>query len=413
MKIYGFAILYIIMWLPNGENFLRYADECIALFCLIGLLIALATRKRFNIEAVVICSCVLILMIFGLLGTLIANIGQRLFAIAVDAFSLLKMPISYIYFKYIFSSYQKRKFVDLMFPFASAIVVIAFLCGIINLFFDIGMDYDIRFGIKSFQFVYNNPGALGALMFACYAIFVMKSDNRYVLLKVLAGLVILLTFRSGCIGALGVLVVFNVFIKSKVKMRHIIFAIIIAFLLGYSQLINYFFSGGTLRSTLVAGGIEVFKLYFPFGAGFASYGSDMAYRYYSPVYYEIGFDKIWGLNLINGSVINDNFWPMLLGQFGFVGVTCYLIILLVQFSYMLKANVTKSQKSIALSLYALLFIGSLGAAIYTSDMGVSLIMMFVFASTVKRDRPVLSRRFNGVKNEISCCNGRNNIQWNI
>lgn len=59
--------------------------------------------------------------------------------------------------------------------------------------------------------------------------------------------------------------------------------------------------------------------FFPFGAGFSMYGTFMAYQYYSPFYYEFGFDKVWGLNQFKGNYATDTYWPGILGETGLIG----------------------------------------------------------------------------------------------
>ena len=66
----------------------------------------------------------------------------------------------------------------ILFPISYFLIHISFICAVINLFIDIGMGYDIRFGIRSFQFLFNNPGPYAALMFVCYGILVICSNEK-------------------------------------------------------------------------------------------------------------------------------------------------------------------------------------------------------------------------------------------
>ncbi|HEX5045291.1 MAG TPA: hypothetical protein VFV75_20510 [Candidatus Polarisedimenticolaceae bacterium] len=66
---------------------------------------------------------------------------------------------------------------------------------------------------------------------------------------------------------------------------------------------------------------------FPLGAGFGVFGGYTSRLFYSPVYYEYGLSKVWGLSPENDHFIMDAFWPHVLGQFGFIGLAAYLALL--------------------------------------------------------------------------------------
>lgn len=378
LKALIWVFLYIILWWPSKNGIIKYTDEVITLICLVNIIVKIIRRKILEKEECLILIFTGLLLIFGSVSSITANIGQEIFPMAVDAFSLLKVPITYIYFKYNFPEKQKKNFINILFPISYILIHISFICAIINLFVDIGMAYDIRFGIRSFEFLYNNPGPFAALMFVCYGILIMKDSNtkrKYLFTKIEAFINILLTFRMGCIGPLGILLISYLFVDKNIKIRDILMGILVAGAIGYEQTKSYFFSP-TPRSELVRGGIKVFKKYAPLGSGFASFGSDMAYKYYSPIYYELGYNKMWGFSIEYGGLINDNFWPMIIGQFGIPGIFFYISLLTIQGIYLFKTKLSKKRLSISIGIFSLLVIGSLGAAILTSDLGVSIIIIY-------------------------------------
>lgn len=67
--------------------------------------------------------------------------------------------------------------------------------------------------------------------------------------------------------------------------------------------------------------------YFPFGTGFGTYATEAAAKYYSPLYIEYGFDKVWGLSpdsyKTTHNYLNDTFYPIL-SQFGIIGTLLFL-----------------------------------------------------------------------------------------
>ena len=77
----------------------------------------------------------------------------------------------------------------------------------------------------------------------------------------------------------------------------------------------FFYYGGKTANT-----------YFPLGSGFATFGSDQAARNYSRLYYQYGFNSLFGMNTEDGSFLSDTFWPMAIGQFGWIGSILYILI---------------------------------------------------------------------------------------
>jgi len=76
----------------------------------------------------------------------------------------------------------------------------------------------------------------------------------------------------------------------------------VAFIFAYSDLQEYIFNGYAPRVLLLKYGFITANNYFPLGSGFASYGSEMAKRYYSKLYYEYGFNNVWSMSPENNRV---------------------------------------------------------------------------------------------------------------
>jgi hypothetical protein len=77
------------------------------------------------------------------------------------------------------------------------------------------------------------------------------------------------------------------------------------------------------RVALYVGSIEIARDNFPLGAGMGRYGSWMSRVEYSPVYAEYGLSDVHGLRQSNSQYATDTFWPMVLGEFGVVGIVGY------------------------------------------------------------------------------------------
>ena len=100
-----------------------------------------------------------------------------------------------------------------------------------------------------------------------------------------------------------------------------------ALAVGGRRLYDYYFSPYAMsmaRGQFAHNSIQIARQNFPFGTGFATFGSRAAQRWYSPVYYWYNMYKIPGLDPLWPSYACDTFWPMILGESGVAGLAGYI-----------------------------------------------------------------------------------------
>jgi len=113
--------------------------------------------------------------------------------------------------------------------------------------------------------------------------------------------------------------------------------IVVGFLLSYQQIKYYYVSNSSFaRSVLTLTSIKIANEFFPVGTGFATFGSYQSGVYYSPVYHKYGIDRVWGISKSFPMYISDTFWPMLIGQFGYLGLLFFIIYVALFFSLISK-----------------------------------------------------------------------------
>lgn len=78
------------------------------------------------------------------------------------------------------------------------------------------------------------------------------------------------------------------------------------------------------RFALYATSFQIFKEYFPFGSGLATFGTHASGAYYSNIYKDYEIDGIWGLSKHYPYFISDTYYPSL-AQFGVVGALLFVI----------------------------------------------------------------------------------------
>lgn len=120
--------------------------------------------------------------------------------------------------------------------------------------------------------------------------------------------------------------------RLKFSLKSIIYFLFasIAVLVVSWEKINYYFYEGMFeeehsfaRPMLYITSLDIFKDYFPFGSGFASFATNFSAEYYSSIYEMYDLDMIWGLSPDYPNFIADSFYPSL-AQFGVVGVVLFV-----------------------------------------------------------------------------------------
>ncbi len=134
--------------------------------------------------------------------------------------------------------------------------------------------------------------------------------------------------------AIFVVIFFSNMKQFKLNFRNILLVIVMlaAVLFAAREKINFYFYQAVTeevdkdmiaRYVLYSTAPDVLKDYFPFGSGFASYGTYASGLYYSHVYVDYGIDGVWGMTKSYYSFIADTYYPSL-AQFGVVGILLYI-----------------------------------------------------------------------------------------
>lgn len=376
---------------PLFDNiFIQYIDEMFMIFAIMRIFIKYKKRiKNNNRNMQLFRSTILYLIIIAIVGV-ISNANSGLVgiqAIIIDLIGMIKAPIVFIYVACICSDVTKKKTSKILRIIAQIYILIVFLFGVINLVTDIGMSYDVRYGIRTYEFIYRNPAALNEVIFCFLGVIYKEVKNKYILLlySLCAIITVLLTLRGAALGLVVIFIYLFIVMKKnknfKLKVSHIIIGVIGVCVVAKNQFVEYFMEESP-RSLMLRNSIIVLKKYFPLGAGFATYGSDQAFKNYSPLYSLFGYNNIYWLSKEGGYAANDNFWPMIIGQFGCVGIIIYIYILVNQFRFVMKNKVGKNEKLIQIVLFTLLIISSVGNAIFTSVSGM---LIYVFIALLMKD----------------------------
>lgn len=240
---------------------------------------------------------------------------------------------------------------------------------------------DIRYGIPSQQLFYGHPTGLASVSFFLLLLIILlyentNSDKFYILLCLL---LLVSTLRIKAIVTSIVFIYFFWIIvikKRKLNIGEIILLIIPLSIISWQQIYGYFLSDDSLntaRGALLNRAFAIAKDHFPLGTGFGTYASAPSGSYYSPVYYLYNLNNIWGLGVENPMFVSDSFWPMILGQTGWLGLLVYLNILFILFKKIInKMKYNSNLKMACLGVMIYLLISSMGESAFVNPLSLPL-----------------------------------------
>lgn len=329
----SFLILFFQNLLIGYSKFFGIFDELLAVFFLLYYILFGLRKDKEKFKLFFI---VLILIAGGLVFNFYYKIQTHEIAIIEDIVSTFKFIFIFLgvttFVEKNKEKLQIEKILKMIVPIIKVFLIVLFVFAIINLFYDNGMSLEIRYGMKAFSFIYGTSGHLINQM--TYALLILYANRIYMEKKnsfwiVLTIFICISTLKTRAFVLVALYAVFSYLFTYKKQRKlgiQIVLIGIIVLLLGYSQFEHYFLNEGTPRQRFVSGAITLVKEKFPFGTGFGTYGSSAAAKYYSPLYYKLGFYNKYGLSPTDSRFLNDNYLPMIFAQFGIVLAIIFILL---------------------------------------------------------------------------------------
>ena len=262
------------------------------------------------------------------MSNVFSGLFHNSFAIVIDIISIFKVVLLFWWIKNV--KCDRERIIRILGSTARIVVFVMVICLLLSQFVNLGMRGFPRYGIPTFRFVFNNPGNFSKFFY--FLIPLLLADLKFgvsrkkMVMIVLACIVWLSTMRSRAFSFVALLIAFSILYfrggsskKIPIRWYHIVLLAIVALYFSWDNFVLYLFSSTQARAVLLRYSIVTMKSYFPIGAGFGTYGSDIAATYYSKLYELYGFRSIYGMGHVHTHYLNDNYWPMILGQFGAIG----------------------------------------------------------------------------------------------
>lgn len=404
---------FFIDFFEEQAPFVTFFDEAVCLFALFQIIIRwkmlLSYENRFLQKMLcVIC----IITICGMCCNYIFSIQNNLIPILNDVGNCFKVFITYIgttLYVQVASNKNIVKAISLYNKFLCFFVSVLMICAILNYIGDFGMRIsDVRYGLPVFAFFYSGGGILSSYFYSIIVILsaslLLKQTKRNLrkgqIMIFIAVLVWLTTLRSRAFlfVILYILLYYQLIIRRKqikINFVTIIFGGILAYVVVADQIEYYTSSDAMARYNFIYYGIQTFKDYFPLGAGFGTYGTDVACKYYSPLYTKYGFEYIWGLSPDDPSLAHDTYWPAIMGQFGFLGIILFaLLVLFLYMDILTRSKGNSMFKLIAIFVCFSQTVASLATATFFSP--VTLYLMF-FTAIILRANKIPTIHYNNLQ----------------
>lgn len=374
-----FASLLLSEYLSQIIAVFSYADEIVMTIFSIVFLSKFLSGDRLEKVTYRALFIIFIITVPAILANAINGIQKNHIAVVLDIVSKFKIFICfYGIYETVKTNYDAHYILCFFSQIAKAFLIIGTICGITSLFVDIGMRGQERFGIYAFNFIYGHAHIYSMSILIAIMIVVhcdRRNSTRYIFMSIIQ--MLLTTKGPSIMWAAGILVLMYYMRDHKKIGGSVIAGVgVLGLTLGSFQVQNYLLNENAPRFLFYKYGLITALRYFPLGAGFATFGSDMAAKYYSPLYVEYGISNIRGMSADDTSFLRDNYWPMILGQFDFIGLFLFIVLFYMIFKMLQKITLESKDKAMILSAFIYMIVHSIGSSTPTTSAAVTM-MMFI------------------------------------
>ena len=392
------CILYLVILFSNSLESVvpqaKYIDELLLFAFLLAAVVKICVDEvsldGWNRYDLALAVMLFLFLLTGTASTLLNGSDTSLTAVVKDLVLCGKFFAVFLCGKLLLLTADREEMFRRLRRMTRLLVTVIFLCGILSLFVNIGMGDQVRFGLRSYRFLFTH------YMFLVYAEAVMTSvlctgkdeDNRIYIGMSLGTM--LLTLRTKAVVFCIIFLVFFLVerLGKEIKLRYYVLAGVAGIAVAWGKITEYLSWGFTynMRNGLYLAGARLAAEYFPLGVGFAGFGSNLSYEYNTQIYYDLGLNTYQGFDR-GAPVVSDVFWPYIYGEFGVIGFLLYVGMLVMIF-FSLREELREQQELMrgANCIFAYLLVASMAEAVFTNSTGVcsALLLSVYFRRTCRR-----------------------------
>lgn len=280
------------------------------------------------------------------------------------------------FYLYMFASPSK----ELILKHTNVCSCVLFILLLIDVLFEIFPNGGYRYGVLARNLIFGHVTYVAGVCVFLLSVYLFFFDRGNWACVLMLLLVLISTMRAKALaGAVAYLLVvhFIVYRQRRIKLWHIIVVGLLSIWIAWDQLAFYYvdLSGQSARSVMTQTSFRIMKDYFPIGTGFGTYASDVAGEYYSPVYEKYGFREVHELQEGKG-FFSDTFWPIIVGQTGFVGTISYISVLMNLFLKAVRVRLAnKRAYAAAIYVFIYLIISSIAEPTFCNAVSIPLAMI--------------------------------------
>lgn len=359
-----------------------YCDELLTVIMAMYIIILFAKRNLYNADSNIVI-LMMLFTIYGLISNIFSGLAYSWMSVFIDALLQWKIFVGFITGKYIALNYDDEYVADSFEILCKIMLVVGALCGFVSLFMDIGMasySADQRYGIPAYYFVFGNSGRYGVIV-GCELLFILwknRGENVWAY-ELLALINMLLTTKGVVYIILVTYILLQILFRKlnknqKIDIKTIIPLGIVGMAASSYQITSYLLDENAPRALLIRYGFKTANSYFPFGSGFATYGSSEAVKHYSRLYELYGWGNKWTMGKQNGDALNDNYLATIIGEVGYVGLIIFVGLFINVFRQVNAIRCDVKSKAMIMSIYIDMLVCFLATGITKSSIGM---MVFV------------------------------------
>ncbi|RPJ07333.1 MAG: hypothetical protein EHM28_07525 [Spirochaetaceae bacterium] len=330
------------------HSIVKYTDEAIPLFLFILLVLSRIVQRR-NIYRTPVDIPLIVFLLLAIVSSIVHQVGAFIivsqFVIYIKGFMVFYLFYNLPLSRQMFHSYVKIFFVVGMIFLAFGFIDLLFPAAFRRLTGN-DMFVEYRFSIPSIKSLFIHPGVfawfMSFLALFCFAFAMIRMKSFYLLAGLLFFMGCFFSMRARSLIGLFVGLLVSLFFITG-KKRLVILALLVPLLIFgiifmgdalldlFQTKMNVYVSSEDYmkiaRNALYLKSFDVARDSFPLGAGMGRYGSHLSSIFYSPIYEKYGLSTIHGMTREKPNFITDTFWPMIVGETGYLGFALYLAIL--------------------------------------------------------------------------------------
>lgn len=402
------SILYVVIIFFNPISvYIPYSNYLDEFLCITLLLMALSKlfikndKVRMN-EKFQIFILIVLISAIGFISNIVYGYMNSYSVIARDFLQTFKFFITFLSATYLFTNNKNTKLKRSLIKISKIIITVFFTFGVLSVFLDLGMGDSVRYGIKCYKFLYTHYTYLVFNIVLLISV-IMCENEKNVIYYIMSFSTLLLTWRTKAFIFIAVVLLVNLIFylqrnrekirfENFIKLRYIIPAVLVVTILVRTKVLEYMSWGveNSIRVGMHFIGARMSLAHFPLGTGFGTYGTNISYSNYSPLYSSTIYGTMNYKHLLDYgyATISDVYWPSIYVQFGIIGCILFIIALICVIKSIFKNDSCDVRiKKAALCIVFYMILASISEATFSNESGVFapivMAMMMSFTSAFK------------------------------